>query len=183
MADSRDEEGDERRHALADMRSGSAVHVAPEERVNGDIPLARELHPIRRVPPVGVEVAVAEAGDLCEGAKDVLEDDEEDEEEGEHEGEEEPGDGLGEGEKGLRSGGRAVETEACIGQNGQDELLGDNGEEKDATESGDDFGVEGGPVDAFGARVLDFIAEGRAEEVVNVVVPSEVRGVGHVAHG
>jgi len=61
--------------------------VAAEEVVHGNVPLAREFQPVERVPPVGVEAAVAEAGDFGESAEEVLEDDEEDEQEGDHEGE------------------------------------------------------------------------------------------------
>lgn len=98
VPDGGDEEGDEGGKGLARVRARGAVDVAPQEGVDGDVPLARKLHPVGRVPPVGVEVAVGEAGDFGKGAEDVLEDDEEDEQKGEHEGKEQPGDCLGEDE-------------------------------------------------------------------------------------
>lgn len=101
MADGRDEEGDDGGVGAADVRPGGAVDVAPQEAVDGYVPLAAELHPVGAVPPVAVEVAVGEAGDLGEGAQDVLEDDEEDEQECQHEGEEQPGYRLGQDEEGL----------------------------------------------------------------------------------
>lgn len=78
--------------------------MAAEEVVHRDIPLARELEPVEAVPPVGVEAAVAEAGDFGEGAEDVFEDYEEDEQEGYHEGEEEMADGFGEDEAAVGVG-------------------------------------------------------------------------------
>lgn len=71
----------ERRHGREGSAHGGArrrVHVAAEEVVYGNIPLARELEPIEAIPPVGVEAAVGEACDFGEGAEDVFEDDEED---------------------------------------------------------------------------------------------------------
>lgn len=82
MANGGDEEGDDGRCVLSEPRSRCAVDVTTEEAVYRDVPLARELHPVGRVPPVGVEVSISEAGDFRKGAEDVLEDDEEDEEEG-----------------------------------------------------------------------------------------------------
>lgn len=57
--------------------------------MHGDVPLPTELEPVARVPPVAVEMPVGEAGDLREGAEDILEGDEEDEQERYHEREEE----------------------------------------------------------------------------------------------
>lgn len=77
--------------------------MTAEEAVNGDIPLPREFHPVSRVPPVRVEVAIGEASDFGKGAEDVFKDDEEDEEEGEHEWEKKPRDGLGKDESRLKN--------------------------------------------------------------------------------
>lgn len=49
-----------------------------QEPVHRYVPLARELEPVSRIPPVRVEVAVGEAGDFCKGTEDVFEDDEKD---------------------------------------------------------------------------------------------------------
>ena len=43
--------------------------------------------PVARVPPVGVEVAIGEAGDFCECTEDIFENDEEGEVKCYHEGE------------------------------------------------------------------------------------------------
>lgn len=184
----RDEEGDEGGEHFARVRPGGGIDVSAEEGVDGDVPFAGEFHPVGRVPPVCVKVAVGEAGDFGKGAEDVLKDDEEDEQEGEHKGEEEPGDGFGEDEEGVRErwGGRCgggAETVLGVDEDGEDELLGDNGQEEDAAKGGDDLGIEGCPVDAGGAGVLELVAESWAEEVVDVVGPGEVEGVGGVAHG
>lgn len=127
--DGRDEEGDDCGDHFARVRPRRRVDVSAEERVHGDVPLAGEFHPVCRVPPVCVEVAVAEAGDFGEGAEDVFEDDEEDEEEGEHEGEQEPGDGLGEDEERFGDGriGEGAEAALCVDEDGEDEFLGHNG--------------------------------------------------------
>lgn len=97
--------GDEKRDdggvGAADVGPRGAVDVTAQEAVDGYVPLAAELHPVGAVPPVAVEVAVGEAGDLGEGAEDVLEDDEEDEQEGQHEGEQEPRHRLGQDEQRL----------------------------------------------------------------------------------
>lgn len=193
MTDSGDEKGDKGCESLAGVRARGAVDVAAQEGVDGNIPLARKLHPVGRVPPVGVEVAVGEAGDFGKGAEDVFEDDEEDEEEGEHEGEEQPGDCLGEDEARLEGhggrgvdevgGGDEVQAAGGVDEDGEDVLLGDDGEEEDAAKGGDDLGDEGGPVDSRGARVLDLVAQRRAAEVVEVVGPGDVARVRDVAHG
>ena len=46
-------------------------------------------------------MAVSEAGDLGEGAEQVLPDDEEDEQEGDHEGKQKQGDGFSEDERAV----------------------------------------------------------------------------------
>lgn len=68
-------------------------------------------------------------------------------------------------------------------QRREDELLRDDGQQEDAPEDGGDLGEEVLPVDAVEARVLDLVAQGRAEEEVDVVGPGQVRRVGDVAHG
>lgn len=60
-----DEEGEGRGHWPRDDGARGRVDVAPEEVVHGYVPLAGELEPVARVPPVFVEVAVGEA---CGGA-------------------------------------------------------------------------------------------------------------------
>lgn len=193
MPNSRDEESNKGGESLAGVRARGAVDVAAQEGVDGNIPLARKLHPVGRVPPVGVEVSVGEASDFGKGAEDVLKDDEEDEKEGEHEGEEQPGDCLGEDEARLEGhgggrvdevgGGDEVEAAGGVNEYGEDVLFGDDGEEEDAAKRGDDLGDEGGPVDGRGARVLDLVAQRRAAEVVKVVGPGDVARVRDVAHG
>jgi len=58
--------------------AADTVDVTLEEAVDWDVPLARKLKPVRAVPPVRIEVAVGEAGDLGERSKDVFEDYKED---------------------------------------------------------------------------------------------------------
>lgn len=183
VANGADQEGDDGGKAAADLGLGGGVNVPAQERVDGHVPLPRELHPVGAVPPVGVEVAVGKVGDLGKGAQNVLEDDEEDEEKGQHEGEQQPGDGLGKDEQGL--GGRRDRVEAPAGllQHGQDELLRDDGQQEDAAKGGDDLGNERGPVNGRGARVLELVAQRRAEQVVSVVGPGEVARVRDVANG
>lgn len=103
VANGRHEERDDGRGTPPDMRARRTVDVSSEEAVDGNIPLAAELHPVCAVPPVAVKVSIGEARDLGKGAQDVLEDDEEYEQEGQHEGEKQPGDGLCQNEEGLDS--------------------------------------------------------------------------------
>ena len=51
--------------------------MALEESVDGNVPFPGEVHPVGRVPPVRVEVAISKASDFRESSKDVLEDNEE----------------------------------------------------------------------------------------------------------
>lgn len=189
VADGGDEEGDEGGKGLAGVGARGAVDVAAQEGVDGDVPLARKLHPVGRVPPVGVEVVVGEAGDFGKGAEDVLEDDEEDEQKGEHKGEEQPGDCLGEDEAGFEDdggrgrGGGGVEAVRGVDEDGQDVLLGGDCQEEDAAKGGDDLGDERGPVDGGVAGVLELVAERRAAQEVDVVGPGEVARVRDVANG
>jgi len=133
MADGRNEKGDERGHRSADVRSRGGVDVATEEVVHGNVPFAGEFEPVGAVPPVGVEVSVAEAyicfslavmllvkecktriwvltGYFCKGAKHVFEDDEEYKEKGDHEGEEKHGDRLSYNESNFREVLSSLET-------------------------------------------------------------------------
>ena len=86
------------RDAIAGILLRSEIHMSAQKVVDRDIPFATEFQPVRGVPPVLVEVAVGEAGNLCKGAEEVLPDDEEDEQEDDHEGKEEEGSGFGEDE-------------------------------------------------------------------------------------
>lgn len=104
VAHRRHQECDDGGARFADMRPRGRVHVSTQEGVHGNVPLARELHPVGRVPPVAIEVTVGETSDLGKGTEDVFKDDEEDKEEGQHEGEEEPADALSQDEERLRGG-------------------------------------------------------------------------------
>ena len=123
MQESRDEESDDGSKRPAQMAPRGTIDMPPEEVVNGDVPLARELQPVAAIPPIGVEVAVGEARDLGEGAEDVLEDDEEGEEEGHHEGEEEARYRFREDEGPLRVDWRCGHAGCRVGEHGEDELL------------------------------------------------------------
>ena len=123
VADGGDEESDEGGGGAGEVGAGGAVDVAAEEVVDGDVPLAGELEPVDAVPPVGVELAVGEAGDFREGAQDVFEDDEEDEEEGNHEGEEDHADAFGEDERPFGQRVHVFEPQGGFRHNGQDELF------------------------------------------------------------
>ena len=123
MPKSTNHKRDESRHIARDMRPRGTINMAAQEVVNGDIPLPRELEPVAGIPPVGVEVAVGEAGDFGKGAKDVFEDDEEDEEEGDHEGEEEHADAFGEDEAFVRHALGAFETGGGFAEDGDDEFF------------------------------------------------------------
>lgn len=70
-----------------------------------------------------------------------------------------------------------------VGEDGQDEFFGDDGEEEDIVEGGDDFGDEGGLVDVFGVWVFEFIVECWVEEVVEVVGLGKVGRVCDVVYG
>lgn len=50
------------------------VDVAQEEVMDGPVPVARELVPGDRVPPVGVEAAVGEEGEFGEDVEDAFPD-------------------------------------------------------------------------------------------------------------
>lgn len=171
VADGGDEERDDGGEAAADARRRRRVHVAPQEAVDGHVPLAAELHPVRAVPPVAVEVAVREPRELRARPEHVLEDDEEHEQERQHEGEEQPRDGLGEDQQALGPRGDELEPHLRLLEHRQDELLRDDGQEEDAAEDGQDLGEQVRQVDGRRARVLELVAERRAEEVVDVVGP------------
>lgn len=76
-----------------------------------------------------------------------------------------------------------VETCGGVDEDGEDELFGNDGEEEDTSEDGEDFVAELVRADAGGTRVFEFVAEGGAEEVVEVVGPGQVFGVGNAAEG
>jgi hypothetical protein len=57
----RDQEGDEGGHGTGHCVARCRVDMPTEEMVDGDIPLARELEPVKAVPPVRVELPVGEA--------------------------------------------------------------------------------------------------------------------------
>lgn len=78
MPDGGDEEGNDSGREAANMRSASAIYVTTEEAVDRNVPLAREFHPVGRVPPVRVEVAIGKVGELCKSTEGVLKDDQED---------------------------------------------------------------------------------------------------------
>lgn len=70
------EECDERRNLLVDLERGDGgmIDVPQEKVVHGPVPIARELVPGHRVPPVGVEAAVGEEGELGEDVEDAFPD-------------------------------------------------------------------------------------------------------------
>lgn len=177
-----DEEGEAHRNGAGEVGAARrAVHVPTEEVVHGDVPLAGELEPVQRVPPVGVELAVGEAGDFRKGAEGVLEDDKEDEQEGDHEGEEEARDGLGEDEGFVEPVGCFLQAEVGLVEDGDDELFARDDHEKDAAEDGEDFVEELEVVAAAIPWVFEFVAERWAQEVVEEVVHRQVGGIGDVA--
>ena len=147
--------------------------------VNGDVPLAAKLEPIAAIPPVGVEVAVGEAGQLGKGAEHVLEDDQEDEQEADHEREQQHRDCLGEHESAVQVRCRGfVEAQRGLVQRGDDELFARDGEEEDAAEDGKGLVEDFEPVCRLGAGILEFVAEGWAEEEVGEVGVGQVLRVG-----
>lgn len=87
MPNSTDEKSDQSSHRPTNMRSATLIHMSPEKMVNRNVPLSAEFQPVRRIPPVVVEAAISEAGDLRHRTEDVLEDDEEYEKKRHHEGE------------------------------------------------------------------------------------------------
>jgi len=182
MAQTRDQEGHDHGQLGAGKTARGEEDVALEEVVHGDVPFAAELEPVLAVPPVGIEVAVGEAGELGEGAEGILPDDEESEEEFDHEGEEHEGDGLGEDEGFVRHVICLFEADGGVGEDGGDEFFGDDGHEEDAAKDGEGFPEDLAPADAWGAWVFEFVAEGRAENVVGEVVEGEVLGEGDVSH-
>lgn len=183
MPERAEQERDQGAHVPAQVRPAGAVDVPAQEMMDGDVPLAAELEPVARVPPVAVEVAVGEAGDLGEGAKHVLEDDEEDEEEGDHEGEEEQGDGFRHDEQSFGRRGDAVEADGGVVQDGNDEFFARDGEEEDAAEDGEGFPEQLEVLRPFGAGVFELVAEGGDEDVIGVVGPGQVLRVGDLAEG
>ena len=50
-------------------RDGGMICETKEEGVHGRVPVSRELAPVGRVPPVRVEAAIGEEGELREGIK------------------------------------------------------------------------------------------------------------------
>ena len=179
MRHSADEECNPRRHRSAQFHTArSDVNVPPEEVVDGDIPLATEFQPVQRVPPVGVELAVRELGDFGEGAEDVLEDYEEDEQEDDHEGEEQAGDCLREDQAAVDPGGGAFEADPRFVEDGDDEFFRRYCHQEDAAEDCEGFVEEFEVASARCAWVLQFVAEGWTEEVVNEIGDGEVLWVG-----
>ncbi len=134
---------------------------------------------------------IGETGDFREGAEKVLPDDEEDEQKGDHEGKEKQGNGFGEDEcpigesdsRGERVGGLWVELEGSGGEDRSDELLGNDCHEEDAAEDSEGLVEELEEVDGEGAGVFEFVAERRAEGVVDVIGEGEVFGEGDTAEG
>lgn len=113
--------------------------MSAEEVMDGNIPLSRELQPIRRIPPVRIEVAVCETSDFSEGAKHVLEDHQEDKQEGYHEGEEQHGYAFCEDEGYFGEVGRGFNSDGGFSHDGEDELFGSYGEEEDYAKYCEDF--------------------------------------------
>lgn len=79
MAHSTDQKRDDGGADPANIRSTGAIDMSSQEAVDGNVPFPAELHPVCAIPPVAVEVSIAEPGDLSEGAEDVFKDDEENE--------------------------------------------------------------------------------------------------------
>ena len=204
MQDGADEEGEGGGEALGEVGHGGAVDVAAEEVVHGYVPLAGELEPglgelaggdggfrvwdggclpVARVPPVGVKVPVSEARNLGKSAEHVLEDDEKDEQKRDHERKQQHANSLCQDKPPIRPPSHALEPSSAIVEHGHDELLARNGHEKYAAKDGERLPEELHPLGARGARVLELVAEGGAEDVVGVVGEGEVLGVGDGAEG
>lgn len=71
------------------MWSAGTIDMALQEPMHGDVPLSREIKPVGRVPPVGIEVPIGKTGNFGEGAKDIFKDNKKHEEKSHHEREEE----------------------------------------------------------------------------------------------
>ena len=154
-----------------------------EKVVHWYVPLPTELKPVTRVPPVAVKMTVGKAGDLREGAQNVLEDDEENEQKCDHEGEEEEGYTFREDEKCFGFGTDIVEAERGVVEDRHDELFASNGEKEDAAKHSEGLPEELEVLRSFGAGVFELVAEGRAKDVVGVIGEGQVLWVCNGAKG
>ena len=59
MSQAGNEEGYDGGDRPGDSVKGGAVDMAPEEVVDGNVPLAGELEPIKTIPPVGVKLTIS----------------------------------------------------------------------------------------------------------------------------
>lgn len=178
-----DQESDGHGYGGRDVGFGRKKDVAPEEVVDGYVPLPRELEPVAAVPPVRVEVSVGEAGDFGECAENVLPNDQKDQQEGDHEGEQHHAGGLRQHQRTVGERGTVAQTDRRLGQHGRDELLAHGDHEEDAAENGQRLLRQFEPANVRSPGVLEFVAQRRTEDVVDVVGQRQVLGVGDPAQG
>lgn len=158
VAEGTDQECNGHGHRSGDICFGGEKHVAAQEMVDGNVPLAAELEPIAAVPPIRVEVAIGETGDFGKGPENVLPDDEENQQKGDHEGEEEHGDGLGQNEGSVGQGVDQSQADGGIGQDRGNELFADGDHEKDAAKDGESLVKELEPPNVRGSGIFELVA-------------------------
>lgn len=124
MGESRNQKGDQSGYRPRYYRSRCRVDVSLQEEMHWAIPLPAEFEPVRRVPPIRVEVTVGKASDLREGTKQILKDDQEDQQEGDHERKQQLAHRLGKDETLFKSASvGTIELDSAFIQYGKDEVL------------------------------------------------------------
>lgn len=183
MPKSADHERDQGCHIARHVWTGSTINMTAQEVMNRYVPLLRELQPVARVPPIRVEVAIGKAGDLRKGPEGIFEEDQEDEQECDHEGEEEHTGALGEDKSLVRHGLCTFQTDGRFVEHWDDELFGRDCEEEDTTEDCQRLPKQLHPLGLLRSRIFQLITKSWAKYVIDVVVKSQIFGVGDSTKG
>lgn len=126
---------------------------------------------------------VREARNLRKCPEHVLEGDEEDEQEGHHEREEEERDAFRKDEQCFAGRRDVIEPERGVVKDRHDEFFAGDRKEEDAAEDRQGFPEQLEILRSFGPRVFEFVAEGRAEDVIGIVGEGQVLWISDGAQG
>ena len=135
------------------------VDVAEEEVVDGPVPVARVLVPADGVPPVAVEAAVGEAGELREHVEQTLPDHVPGEQLFEQQGQKHVDDGPGKFAGALRQGQAGFLHGEGVGDGRVDVGLADDHHHPDDAKGGGRLLGNVPPVAVLLARVLELVHE------------------------
>lgn len=174
VQEAREDKDHDAREAIAETAANEReINMPAHEMIDGFVPGAPVIAHRRAVPPVGVELAVAEAHDFRQGVEGGLEDREE---AGQPDDE---GDG-GEFHEPLEDGGdvHRLKLVERIAEDGRGVLrAGEPDEHAEAEAFGDAFDDEE-PADGGGSRVYRLVDEGGGPPEVGEVADGDVAGVG-----